>query len=65
MTAPWVLRNHPRGDEVIDEAPIRLEEVGFRLMFPPRHAGLLPDINRELARMRESGELERIINAYR
>lgn len=61
----WVLRNNPQWAEVIDEAPIRVEEVGFRLMFPPRHAELVPAINRELGKLRESGELDRIINAYR
>lgn len=61
----WVLRNHPRWDEAIDEAPIRLDEVGYRLMFPTRHADLVKDFNRELARLRESGELDRIIDAYR
>lgn len=61
----WVLQNNPEWDDAIDEAPIRLEEVGYRLMLPHRHAGLLEDINRELARLKESGELDRIIEAYR
>ncbi|GGY81180.1 substrate-binding periplasmic protein [Marinobacter zhanjiangensis] len=61
----WVLRNNPQWNDAIDEAPIRLDTVGFRLMFPPRHADLVPDINRELERLRNSGELNRIINAYR
>lgn len=61
----WVLQNNPRWDQSIDEAPIRLDEVAYRLMFPPRHAALVTDINRELTRLRESGELDRIINAYR
>ncbi|MFC4260316.1 substrate-binding periplasmic protein [Marinobacter lacisalsi] len=61
----WVLSTNPDWDNAIDEAPIRLEEVGLRLMFPPRHAGLVPEINRELARLRQSGELDRIVNDYR
>lgn len=61
----WVLRNNPHWNDVIDEAPIRLEEVGFRLMFPPRHADLVPAINQELERLKATGELERIINDYR
>lgn len=61
----WVLKNHPRWRQDISEAPIRLDEVAYRLMFSPRHAELVPEINRELARLRESGELERIIRSYR
>jgi polar amino acid transport system substrate-binding protein len=61
----WVLKNNPQWDDAITEAPIRLDDVGYRLMFPPRHADLVPDINRELDRLRQSGELARIINAYR
>lgn len=60
----WVLKNHPSWDNHISEAPIRLDEVAYRLMFPPRHAQLVPLINRELARMRESGELSEIIKSY-
>ncbi|SET17178.1 extracellular solute-binding protein, family 3 [Marinobacter segnicrescens] len=59
----WTLKNVPWGDS-IREAPIRLDEVGFRLMFPPRHQALVPRINQELQRLRSSGELDRIIRAY-
>ena len=61
----WVLKNNPQWDDVIDEVPIRLEDVGFRLMFPLRHADRVPEINRELDRLRQSGKLDSIINAYR
>lgn len=60
----WTLKNSSWEDS-IRQAPIRLEEVGYRLMFPPRHADLVPLINRELDRMRQSGELDRIIQSYR
>lgn len=59
----WTLRNSTWSDS-IREAPIRLGEVGYRLMFPPRHENLVPLINRELERMKASGELERIISSY-
>lgn len=60
----WVLRNNPSWKDHISEAPIRLDEVAFRLMLPPRHADLVPLINAELARMRQSGELAAIIESY-
>lgn len=59
----WTLENAAWGDS-IREAPIRLDEVGYRLMFPPRHQSLVPWINQELQRMKASGELDRIIRDY-
>ena len=59
----WTLENAAWRDS-IREAPIRLDEVGYRLMFPPRHKELVPWINQELQRMQSSGELDRIIRAY-
>lgn len=59
----WTLSNTIWRDS-IREAPIRLGEVGYRLMFPPRHENLVPLINRELERMKASGELDRIIRSY-
>ncbi|MCK7543713.1 transporter substrate-binding domain-containing protein [Marinobacter bryozoorum] len=59
----WTLKNAPWGDS-IREAPIQLDDVGYRLMFAPRHQALVQGINRELERMKASGELERIVRAY-
>ncbi|SFR55528.1 polar amino acid transport system substrate-binding protein [Marinobacter daqiaonensis] len=61
----WVLKNNPRWADSLEEAPIRFDEVAYRLMFPPRHAPMAALVNQELERMRISGELERIIQAYR
>lgn len=60
----WMLRRNRLWNDHIHEAPIRLDEVALRLMLPPRHAELVPLINAELNRMRESGELEAIIETY-
>ncbi|MFW5824377.1 MAG: substrate-binding periplasmic protein [Marinobacter sp.] len=59
----WTLRKSGWDDQ-IRQAPLRLDEVGYRLMFPHRHKDLVPLVNRELERMKASGELDRIIRAY-
>jgi polar amino acid transport system substrate-binding protein len=39
--------------------------VGYRFMFGKRWEFLIPALNRGLAKLKESGELDRIVNGYR
>lgn len=59
----WVMRTHGWDDDFQVE-PMVLNESPYRLMFAPRWPHFVKLFDRELAEMKENGELDRIINSY-
>lgn len=60
----WVLlKNGWNG--TIRVAPLKFDEVPYRLMFGRQHEAFVERFNQELQTMKESGELERIMENYR
>ncbi|MEX0604974.1 MAG: transporter substrate-binding domain-containing protein [Marinobacter sp.] len=59
----WIMRKHGWEDEFQVEAMI-LNESPYRLMLAPRWSHFVALFNRELAEMKENGELASIIASY-
>ena len=59
----WIMHNHGWEDDFRVE-PMVLAESPYRLMLAPRWSHFVVLFNRELAKMKENGELARIIASY-
>lgn len=59
----WIIHTHGWQDDFRVE-PMALAESPYRLMLAPRWSHFVVLFNRELAEMKENGELDRIIASY-
>ncbi|TBW50786.1 transporter substrate-binding domain-containing protein [Marinobacter halodurans] len=59
----WLIRQHG-WEGAFQIEPVKLDETKYRLMFAPRWAPMIAAFNQTLADLRQSGELDAIINRY-
>lgn len=64
LVGQWILRNNNMQDE-FRHSTTTLSRYEFRLMVRPDLKPFVEGFNRELARMRQSGELDAILSRYR
>ncbi len=61
----WIIRQNRWNGRFVYSAQHPLTRLGFPLMFAPRWKSFVKVFNRDLERMKQNGELERILGHYR
>jgi polar amino acid transport system substrate-binding protein len=64
LVGQWILFTEGMRDQ-FRASEAALSEVGFRIMLGPEWQSFATDFNRELASMRQNGEIEAILTRYR
>lgn len=62
--AKWIIKNDPSMVGKFEFSEKNLGSFGYRIMFSAKWKSFAEQFNKELALMKETGELERIISAY-
>lgn len=65
LVGQWIIRNHPSMEGMLRATDSSLSNYGFRLMVRRELDGFVKDFNEKLAELKASGELDRILAAYR
>ncbi|MDX1755677.1 MAG: transporter substrate-binding domain-containing protein [Marinobacter sp.] len=65
LVGQWIIRNHPKMDGLLTATDNSVSNYGFRLMVRQDLAEFVDAFNAELAQLKASGELDRILSEYR
>ena len=55
---------HKKIENIIYKTDYAIDEVGFTIAFHPRHKAFVEQLNQHIVKLRENGELTRIINSH-
>lgn len=60
----WIINKHPKLQNKFEVSAKSFGSVGYRIMFQKKWQGFVNEFNKELAVMKQNGELESIVQKY-